>query len=336
MSLAALRRVGEQLAGRDEAFYWRVLDEAHIRAILLDALDWRPDTFADYLSGKKTFPALMRLMVPLRLFHVVARPEPNAHTWEGLQTIGSWANHHITSLDEYLEAVFEILKRCKERGAVGLKDQSAYDRSLHYDVVARGDAERIFNRMLADPRTVFGWPDAKPLDDFLFHQFMRFARELGLPVQLHTGHMAGIYNRVAKANAALLTPVLELHEQVQFDLFHGNWPYMGDLLFLAKNYPNVAIDCCWLHIIDPLYAVEMLERAVAAVPHAKLHGFGGDYVDTPEYSAAHLEIARAAIAAALADLVERGWVTEDEAGAIAADWLFNNPNEFFKLGLAPA
>ena len=129
--------------------------------------------------------------------------------------------------------------------------------------------------------------------------------------------------------------MLELHHQVQFDLIHGNWPYMGDILFLTKNYPNVVLNLSWLHIIDPLYAKEMLERAVVSVPHSKVHGFGGDYHDLPEYSAAHLKIAREVIASSLADLVERGWLQEDEALNVAADWLFNNPNRFWKLGLEP-
>lgn len=338
MTLDALRRVGERLAERDEAFYWRVLDEAKIRAILLDALNWQPDEFGRYLDGKKKFPERMRLMIPLRLFHVIpspARDEPSVSTFQAIQNVGMWANRDITSLDEFLEAMFVVLQRCKERGAVGIKDQSAYNRPIDYQVVPRYEAEKIFNRMLADPRTIFGWPEARPLDDFLFHQYMRFARDLHLPVQLHTGHMAGNYNRVDKANAGLLAPVLELHRQVNFDLFHGNWPYLGDLLFLAKNYPNVAIDACWTYIIDPLYGIEMLKRAATVIPGNKLHGFGGDHVDTPEYSVAHLKIARSAIASALADVVDMGWLGEQDALSMAADWLYNNPNCFFNLGLPP-
>jgi predicted TIM-barrel fold metal-dependent hydrolase len=179
------------------------------------------------------------------------------------------------------------------------------------------------------------WPEAKPLDDYLFHQFMRFARELRLPVQLHTGHLANIRNRVSQANAAHLASVLELHSEVQFDLFHGNWPYMGDLLFLAKNYPNVSLDLCWVNMIDPLYAQELLKRAVMTVPHTKVFGFGGDYFTAPEFSVAHLSLAREVIASALADLVECGWLEEEEAARLAADWLYNNPNRFYQLGLPP-
>jgi hypothetical protein len=180
------------------------------------------------------------------------------------------ANQHITSLDEYLEAVYGVIQKCIEKGGIGFKDQSAYDRQISYDLVPKCEAEKLFNQVLSDPRSSLGWPEHKPLSDFLFHQFMRFARDLDLPVQIHTGHMAGNYNQVAKTNAAYLTSVLELHKGVRFDLFHGNWPYLGDLLFLGKNYPNVALDLCWLHIIDPDYSVE-LERASNLAAH-KIHG----------------------------------------------------------------
>jgi hypothetical protein len=333
MSLEALRRVGDRLGPRSPASYAEAFGRANIRLALTDVLNWRSDSMARYLSGALNLPPYMRLMFPLRLFHVINSGEPNAHDQSGIQAIGGWADRHITSLDEFLEAVFIVLRRARDRGSAGLKDQSAYERSLSYDVVSRSDAERLFNRLLADPRHALGWPEAKPLDDFLFHQYMRFAHELGMPVQLHTGHMAGVWNRVDKADAGLLAPVLELHQRVRFDLFHGNWPEMGPLLFLGKNYPNVALDCCWLQIIDPLYAEELLQRTVVTVPHTKVHGFGGDYVDAPEFSAAHLVIAREVIASALAGLVERGWLDEAQAAGIAADWLFNNPNRFFGLGL---
>jgi len=335
ISLPALERMGELLAQHDATAYQGAYRAAGIRAILVDALHWRVDTVAAYLQNKADLPEPMRLMIPLRLFHVAPRQdEPTMHSWVGLQALRGWADRDITSLDEFLEAVFVVLRRFQARGAAGIKDQSAYVRNLHYELPPRADAERLFNRVLTDPRTVLGWPEAKPLDDFLFHQYMRFARELSMPVQLHTGHMAGNYNRVDKANAALLTSVLELHDRVRFDLFHANWPYAADLLFLAKNYPNVAIDMCWAPIIDPYYCVDLLRRSVGTVPHAKIHGFGGDHADAPEFSVAHLKIARACIASALAQLVEDSWLEEAEALDVAADWLHNNPNRFFGLGFA--
>jgi len=320
----ALDRVAEKLSTRTEDAYFRAIDEAGIQAILTDVLDWLP--LERFLSGEKTFPDKWRPMISLPGLH------PTKMDWETVSRYGQLTDSHVTSLDEYLEAVFVIFKRCMERGAIGIKDQSAYNRPISYDLTPKSEAERLFNRILSNPRNSLGWPEIKPLGDYLFHQYMRFARELDLPVQLHTGILAGSYHRVDGANAAHLASVLELHRQVRFDLFHGNWPHMGDLLFLGKNYPNVALDLCWLHIIDPDYASELMERVVLTMPHSKIHGFGGDYGDAPEFVAAHLEIARENIAGTLAHLVERGWLEEEQALQLAADWLFNNPNRFFKLG----
>ena len=331
MSLATLNRIGERLAERDPAYYRQKMRDANIRCVITDALGWPPGDFGAFLRGEQVFEDGWRPVVPLPLFHVLQHHEHTARDWRGLQQISEWADQPITSLDEFTEAVFEILRIAKERGALALKDQCAYNRTLAYDVVTRADAERIFNRLLNDANAVLGWPEAKPLDDYLFHQYMRFAHELDFPVQIHTGHMAGSFNRVDKANVRKFVPVLELHRDVKFDLFHGNWPYMGDLLFVAKNYPNVALNLTWLYIIDPLYAQQLLERAVMTVPHSKIHAFGGDYTDIPERTLAHIKLARHVIAAALANLVDIGWLDEEQARSIAGQWFFDNPSRFFAL-----
>jgi predicted TIM-barrel fold metal-dependent hydrolase len=322
----SLDRVAEKLAAQTEEVYFRTIEEANIQALLVDVLGWLPDGLGSFLEGQKTFPDKWRPMISLPGFHPIHFTKEVADNW------GALVGRAIGSLDDYLEVVFEIFRRCVARGVMGIKDQSAYERIIAYELVPETEAERLFERVLADPEGGLAWPESKPLGDYLSHQFMRFARELDLPVQLHTGYVVGPRSRVDRTNAAYLVTVLEEHQQVRFDLFHGNWPYMGDLLFLGKNYHNVALDLCWLHIIDPVYASELMERAVMIMPHAKVHGFGGDYGDFPEFVAAHLQIARENVAGTLAHLVERGWLEEEQALQIAADWLFNNPNRFFKLG----
>ncbi|MBN1811665.1 MAG: amidohydrolase family protein, partial [Anaerolineae bacterium] len=214
----ALDRVAERLPGQTEEVYFRTIDEANIRAMLVDVLGWLPDGLGSFLSGKKTFPEKWRPMISLPGFHPVNFTKEVVDNWGGL------VDRSVGSLDDYLEVVFEIFKRCVERGAIGIKDQSAYDRILAYDLVPEAEAERLFDRVLADSQSPLAWPESKPLGDYLFHQFMRFARELDLPVQLHTGYVAGPRSRVDRTNAAYLVSVLEEHQQVRFDLFHGNWP----------------------------------------------------------------------------------------------------------------
>ncbi len=323
LSLDALKRVQEKLLDlSNPETYWGMIDDMGVKCRLLNVwIDWEK-----FLSGELKINERERVFISLPEYHGV-RSYGHVH-----EHAGKLAGTRIVTLDEYLDACRTVFAKMKERGAIGFKDQSAYGRVLDYGNATRSEAEALFNYMMEDPRRSLGWPEAKPLDDFLFHQFMVIARDLDLPVQLHTGHMAGIRNDVAKTNAANLRNVLELHRDVTFDLFHGNWPYMGDWLYLGKNYPNVCLDCCWLHIIDPVYSRDVLYQGLTAVPHGKINGFGGDYGASVEYVAGHLEIARDNIAFALGRHVDEGWLDTDEAAQVAADWLFNNPNRIFRLG----
>jgi len=337
VTLKSLHRFGKKIRELNEEKYIEFLNSLNIKALLVNILS-TTDELKRFIQGDIKLPECYKLLIPLPTFHgsgeALGDFGKGPWSFQGIQNIASILGRTVTSLDEFLDAVKEIIKRLKERGAIGFKDQSAYSRSLDFAPVTRAEAERLFNKCLANPNDSLGWPEAKPLDDFLFHEYMRFARDMKMPVQIHTGHMAGIRNRVDKTNAALLTQVLELHQEVDFDLFHGNWPYMGDLLFLGKNYPNVYLDLCWVNIIDPIYSIELLERAVVTVPHKKINGFGGDY-GVPEVISAHLSLAQRNIAHALSNLVSKNWLSENEAIKIAADWLFNNPNELFKLGFKP-
>jgi len=124
-----------------------------------------------------------------------------------------------------------------------------------------------------------------------------------------------------------------MHRDVRFDLFHANWPYSGELLYLAKNYPNVTIDFCWANIVDPVYCQNLFKQALSAVPHGKIHGYGSDFCGFADRAWAHASIARDNIAIALSDMVEIEYINLDEAKQIAYQWLFSNANEFFRLGL---
>lgn len=325
MSLAALQRIGERILDlRDPQVYRSVLDRAGIRCRLVD--NW-PDMKA-FVTGQAHVFERDRQFISLPQFHAV-------RDWAGVLAITQTLDRTVTSLDEYLAVCRDIFRCMKERGAAGMKDQSAYTRTLAYENPARAQAEAIFNDFMADPRRSAGWPQAKPLDDFLFHRFLDMARDLDLPVQLHSGHLSGAWKDIAAANAVHLIPVLELHREVRFSIMHGNWPYLGEFLFIGKNYLNVALDLSWLYIIDPVYARNLLSEGLTVVPHSKWLGFGGDYREEILHAVAHLSLARDVMAEALAERVQSGWIDEQAALRIAADWLFNNPNQFYQLGFEP-
>ncbi|HMN62503.1 MAG TPA: amidohydrolase family protein [Anaerolinea sp.] len=324
LSLEALQRIREKMIDfSDPKNYEAVLDEARIVVRLEDVY-----ANSEVVRGTLTLPPRSRLVISLPDYHAI-------RSFDEVQAKVEPLGRHVTSLDEYIAGCREIFSLCKQAGAVAFKDQSAYTRSIHYANPGRAEAEAAFNWMMEDPRRGLSYPDGnRPLGDYLFHEFMRMARDLDLPVQIHTGHMAGIRNEITKTNAAGLTSLIELHRDTRFDLFHANWPYSGELLFLGKNYPNVALDFCWTNMVDPLYAQALFQQAISSVPHAKIHGYGSDLGGATLTSAwAHADLARDNIAIALANLVEMEYLDQDEAYEIAYAWLFGNPNGFFRLGL---
>ena len=300
-----------------------ILKEA---GIVLRILDIWPDKKKVMDKSLKLSPR-GRLAISLPEFHRI-------RSYDDVQEIGGVLNRNITSLDEYLDVCRTIFEGHKSYGAVTFKDQSAYTRSLNYGNPGRREAESVFNKFMIDPRRSAAYPEGiKDLDDYLFNEFMRMARDLDLPVQIHTGHMAGIRNNIEKTNAAGLRGILELHRDVRFDLFHGNWPYGGDYLFLAKNYPNVALNFCWANIIDPIYCQNMYKQIISSVPHGKIHAYGSDFVGSADRAWAHVKIARDNVSLALSDMVEIDYLSLDEAKETAKSWFYDNPNHFFRLGL---
>jgi predicted TIM-barrel fold metal-dependent hydrolase len=99
---------------------------------------------------------------------------------------------------------------------------------------------------------------------------------------------------------------------------------------MAKNFPNVFIDMCWLHIISPKVARESLAEWIETVPANKITGFGGDYLYV-EGAYAHAEMAREVVAAVLAEKVRSGCLTAADARELAVKFLRNNAIDLYQL-----
>ncbi len=328
LTLKSLRSVGEKMLDlEDEKVFDSLLEKAKIAVRLEDMCGLFTPELKSVVDKSLKLSPRGRLVVSLPRFHKVC-------SYEEVSEVGGLVGMRVTSLDEYLEACRKVFQAHIDYGAAAFKDQSAYTRSLDYGNPSRAQAEEVFNWFMEDPRRSAGYPDqVKPLDDFLFHEFLRMIRDFDLPLQVHTGHMAGNYNDIYKTNAVFLNKVIELHKEVRFDLFHANWPYSGELLFLAKNHPNVTIDFCWANIIDPVYCQNMFRQILSSVPHGKVHGYGSDFGGCAEFAWAHASMARDNIAIALADMVEMEYIGVDDAKQVGYDWLFGNANEYYRLGL---
>jgi predicted TIM-barrel fold metal-dependent hydrolase len=223
------------------------------------------------------------------------------------------------------------LDRDLAAGAVGVKIGIAYRRTIRFEKTPRGDAERVFARLFGHLGEGPSWEEARSLQDYMFHQIVRAAVEREVPIQIHTGLQEGNGNILENSNPLLLTNLCLEYPQAKFDLFHGGYPFMGEALALAKNFSNVFLDLCWLYIISPSAGARMLHEAIETIPANKIFAFGGDFI-IPEGSYGHSVMARRAVSRVLTEKVEDGYLTEDEAVALAQGMLRDNPATLYRLG----
>ena len=216
---------------------------------------------------------------------------------------------------------------------VGVKSGLAYKRIIQYDNVSKEKAEDVFKKIFKRDRSLakLSFESVKPLQDYMMHRVLELADKHDLPVQIHTGLQAGNGNLITNSKPTHLNNLFHQYPDVKFCIFHGSYPYGGELSVLAKNFPNVFIDMTWAQIISPYYSERYLHEWLETVPANKLMAFGGDY-GTVEGVYAHSVMARRVVAKVLIEKVANGYITETEAINIANMILRENAMEIFKLG----
>jgi predicted TIM-barrel fold metal-dependent hydrolase len=149
----------------------------------------------------------------------------------------------------------------------------------------------------------------------------------------------GNENIVSNSNPTLLTDLIREYKNVKFDLFHAGYPYARELAVLAKNFPNVYPDLCWVHILSPTAARAILSEWLDLVPSNKILGFGGDYRFV-EGVYGHVVLARRNVATVFQEKVASGEIELRQVPYLASRVLRENARELYGLaedaGFAPA
>ncbi|MHB1293741.1 MAG: hypothetical protein ACYC4R_01975 [Anaerolineae bacterium] len=239
----------------------------------------------------------------------------------------------IHCLDDYLGAIEERFSAYAAQ-ASALKFGLAYERPLYFADRSRSEIEPLFNRALNA-----GWSrnvslpsmeELRAIQDYMVHFSLQQCAKHGLAAKFHTGLQEGNGNTIANARAALLTNLFFKYPQVRFDINHISYPYQDELVALAKNFANVAIDFCWMWIINPAAGRRALSEYLETVPANKIHGFGGDFIFV-EGTYGHAIMAKENIARVLAHKVSAGDMTMARAQQVGRWLLHDNPIEWFGL-----
>ena len=320
LSEETAERLSEGMAAnRRPGFYREVFDRAGIGMALWNRLDrlgpiprmWTPE------YDQSLF--VQDLLSPFLEFR-----EPG---WEQ-----GWG-HPILCLDDYL-GVIEERFAAYAREASAIKFALAYSRPLRFEDRARGEIEPLYNRLLNA-----GWErnaamptmeELRAIQDYLVHFSLQQCARYDLVAKFHTGLHEGNGNTITNSRAALLANLFARYPTVRFDIYHISYPYQDELATLAKNFPNVAIDFCWMWIINPAAGRRALSEYLDAVPANKIHGFGGDFIFI-EGTYGHAVMAKESIAWVLAEKVSDGDMTVDRAIQVGTWLLRDNPIRWFGL-----
>jgi hypothetical protein len=311
---------------REGLYKWVLKEKAGIDICILDTLTH------DYQVDSDLFVPVLRVS-----------EYTSPMNKKDLELLGKQFGNPIHNLGDYINLVKGRFDALKGKVAA-VKIALAYNRSLHFEKRTYSEAEESLNKMyktkgfhrvpIADTEyseTILDGPGKEellPLQDYLVHLTIQEASRRGLPIQIHTGLHEGNQNIVSNSNPELLVNLFLEYGDAKFDIFHGSWPYSSRLSALAKNFQNVYIDMCWMHIISPSRARSALDEWLDEVPVNKIMGFGGDYLCV-EGSYGHSVMARENVAKVLARKVDDGIYDIDEAKKYATWILRDNPKNLF-------
>jgi uncharacterized protein len=237
----------------------------------------------------------------------------------------------IYTLDDFVKSMKLAFENEVKKGMSAVKVFTAYYRTLNFEKTETEAAKKVFRTLVnGEEEFVIPMKDAKPLQDYMLYQLMDLAEKYEVPVAIHTGLQAGSGKIIGNSDPTLLTNLFSRYPDISFVLYHGSYPFGGELSALAKQYKNVFIDMNWMWSVSPTYSERYLNEWLETVPVSKLIAFGGDCMAV-ENVYSELAIARRLISKTLINKVMDGYITEYDAKKIAKMIMFDNAAKLYNL-----
>jgi len=222
------------------------------------------------------------------------------------------------TLDDFLAIIDAIFAKAVESDAVCLKSTQAYQRTLRYEQVPKTRAAEVYG---TSPEQITE-SEQRDFEDYMFWHICQLSAKYELPFQVHTGQA-----RVQGSNLMLLVDTIAANPQTKFILFHGGYPWVGEMAVIAMRHKNVWIDSCWLPTLSYTMAKRSYQEWLEAVPSDRIM-WGADTVNAEGIYAA-TEFTRQCLTDALAEKVQRGELREDHAQRIGRQIMRDNALKLF-------
>jgi uncharacterized protein len=250
--------------------------------------------------------------------------EKMLHRWmqqEGLSKLPE-------NFSDYLNFVTRTLEDNQKKGAIAQKFEVAYLRTTKFSDPTREQAEDVYQRFVDG-----GIPSEKEyrtFQDYIFRYLVREGGRLHLPVHVHSAVGIGDYFNLSESNILNLENILRdpRYASTTFVMIHGGYPYDRQAIWLAA-VKNVYLDTSETEIL--LYPSEfkkLLKQWLETFPDKVTFG-----TDCFPYNAAlgaeesywlGVQSSRTALAAALAEMISEGEVSEAQALQLAHGYLHDN------------
>jgi predicted TIM-barrel fold metal-dependent hydrolase len=239
------------------------------------------------------------------------------------------------TLTEYTsKVVTPLLEAQRKQGAVAIKFEAAYLRSLDFSTADEDQAQAIYKQYVKG-----GVPSEaqyKILQDYLMRYIAREAGRLQLPVHFHTGGGCGGYFNLQGSNPALLDslfndPSLRKTNFVMVHAGAGNYDTLVPYLLMKPNVYADFSEQTW--IIAPHHMSQAIRYMLESYPEKVMFGTdlfpGTPQIDWEEIGYQTVEAGRSALALALTGMLRDGEITRAQAISIAKMVLHDNAKKLY-------
>jgi hypothetical protein len=225
----------------------------------------------------------------------------------------------------YEDFVRRTMADNQKHGGVAIKFEAAYFRTLYFTDPPRSQAEAIYSHYRAG-----GVPNAdeyRIFQDYIFRVIADQAGKLHLPIHFHTAVGIGDYFSLRQGNVLNLENVVRdvRYKNVTFVLIHGGWPYEREAALLTA-VKNVYLDTSFQsELLYPSQFKDVLKMLLTIYPDKMMYGSDAfpfnDALGAEESMWLAARTSRTALAAALAELVQEGAISEPKALEMARNYL---------------
>jgi uncharacterized protein len=236
-------------------------------------------------------------------------------------------------LDGYLRFISQVLQQNQQQGGIAEKFEAAYFRPLKFGDPPRAQVEAIYRKYRAGGTPTLD--EYRTFQDLIFRHLVSEGGRLHLAVHIHTAVGIGDYFNISEGNIMNLENVLRdpRYKDVIWVMIHGGYPLEREAIWLAAM-KNVYMDSSLMEIDTyPAQFKDSLRQWLELFPDKVT--FGSDAFPYNEALGAEesywmgVQSSREALAAALAEMVSSGEISETKALQMAHAYLHDTAAQLY-------